>query len=278
MDEIQVAVILPAAGLGRRFAEGAGGPSKIERDLAGKPAFLWAIDLFQGRRDVRQILLAVNPDQVETFRFRWAEQLEILGVQIVPGGRQERWETVLRALEAVDASCTHVAVHDAARPMTAPAMIDRVFSAAHDHPAVIPGVPASNTLKRVGAPQAGASADPLDAILGGAPMPGLQQVLETVDRAELVEVQTPQVFAVDLLRRAYQQIADGTLDGVGITDDASLVEALGEPVMVVEGDSANLKLTRPADAELITAVLEKRQAAAAKDRAAKRLFLDDDED
>ena len=73
---------------------------------------------------------------------------------------------------------------------------------------------------------------------------------ETLDREGLVEVQTPQVFEAGLLRRAYEQA-----DLSGATDDASLVERLGEPVYVVEGDPCNVKVTRPADLKLMRAIL-----------------------
>ena len=123
----------------------------------------------------------------------------------------------------------------------------------------------------------GGEADPLDAILGSAGKPPLvlKRVAETVDRRDLVEVQTPQVFEVGLLRRAYAQIeADASLRSV--TDDAGLIEALGEPVIVVEGESTNLKITRPDDLKLAAAIhraLHKADEAAV---ARKRLFGDDE--
>ena len=94
-------------------------------------------------------------------------------------------------------------------------------------------------------------ADPLDAILGdaGRTNASLREVEETVDRAGLVLAQTPQVFDAALLRRAYAQ------DDLSSTDDASLVARLGEPVVVVEGDRRNIKITVPEDVELARAVL-----------------------
>jgi len=174
-------------------------------------------------------------------------------------------------------AATHVAVHDAARPCVTAAMIQRVLDAAESLPAVIPAVAVSSTLKRV---EAGGAvppeADPLDAILGveSNPTAGAQRVIETVPREGLVAVQTPQVFDVDLLRRAYASI-EGTS---AVTDDAGLVEALGEAVHVVEGDPGNLKITQPGDAELCEALLAHRKQTGAKERAVTELFGDDDED
>lgn len=271
---MQIDVIIPAAGIGSRFG---GETNKIERELLGRPVFMRSIELFHGRPEVGKIILAVNPDETESFRFKWGERLALFGIEVVPGGRAERWETVLRALDHVGEGCTHVATHDAARPLTSEALIDRTFEAAKRYDAVIPGLPVSATLKRVEAvePDPG-DADPLDAILGDAGKSTIevQRVVKTVDRDSLVEVQTPQVMTVELIRRAYAAVGEGCK----ATDDAGLVEALGESVYVVDGEATNLKITRPADFELAAAILEYRQAGAAKHEARKRLFVDDDED
>ena len=278
---MRIAVILPAAGASTRFNGGVG-PSKVETQIAGKEVFLRSLERFTGRADVGQILLAVHPHRIAEFAFRWGDKLELLGVNLVAGGTVERWQTVANALKHVREDCTHVAVHDAARPMASDTLIDRVFAAAERFNAVIPGLPVASTLKRVAdvAEAAADVADPLDAILGSAAPQASQikRVIKTVDRTDLVEVQTPQVFEAGLLRKAYQQLADGTLDGSGITDDASLVEAMEQPVHVVEGESLNIKLTRPEDAELASAVLEKRDANEAVRKGARELFGDDDDD
>lgn len=285
---MSIAVIFPAAGAGTRFNNGGDAArSKIETELAGKPVFLRAVELFVQCDDVSQMLLAVPPDQLEDFKQRWGDRLHFHGVEIVAGGTAERWETVAKALAHVSDNCTHVAVHDAARPMPSQVMIWRVFETAKRYRAAIPGLPVSNTLKRVELIEedAGAASPPaeaaIDAILGEAGKPSagpVQRVVETVDRRQLVEVQTPQVFETALLRRAYARLADGALDPGGITDDASLVEALGEPVAVVEGDPLNLKITRPEDLELAEAVLSRREAAQSAEIEKKRLFGDDDEE
>jgi len=282
---LKLTLILPAAGAGTRFnANQPDAPSKIETDLVGKAVFMRAVELFTRRDDTVQVILAVPPDRLDAFKLQWGDTLGFHGITLAPGGTVERWETVANALNHVDDECTHIAVHDAARPMTDPAMIDRVLEAARQHGAAIPGVAVSNTLKRVepmNDEDAPSERDPLDDILGSAGKPNIgpvQRVTETVPRDSLVEVQTPQVFDADLLRRAYAQIAAGKLDPSNVTDDASLVEALGETVVVVEGDPLNLKLTRPTDLELATAILTRRETNQAADLGRKRLFADDDED
>ncbi len=261
-DTLQISVILPAAGQSKRFGGSTANRSKLEVQLAGRSVLVRAVELFANRSQVKQIVVAVDPDQLDTFKFKWGDKLGFLGVSIVAGGKAERWETVLNALNAVGADATHVAVHDAARPVTSPQTIDAVFKAAQTFDAVIPGVPVDATLKKAEseAATAGDDADPLDAILGSAGKPTVEarRVIETVPRRDLYQVQTPQVFRRALLQRAYKQITDGQVDGATITDDAGLVESLGEPVHIVPGDAFNVKITRPADVEFAAAVLAMR--------------------
>ena len=276
---MKLTVILPAAGLGSRFAaDGRASASKIEFELAHKPVFLHAIELFHGHRDVVQILLAVHPDRLDDFAFRWSDKLAFMNVKLIAGGRAERWETVKLALDSVSDEATHIAVHDAARPCGDQRMIDRVFAAASSLGAVVPGLPMSDTVKQVGDAEASGWADPLDAILGGtsSPTAGSRRIMQTIPRHDLMRVQTPQVFERGLFYRAYAAL---NIDNAkGITDDASVVERLGETVHVIEGDPLNLKITHPADAELLEAVLASRREKDAKDAAVKQLFGDDDED
>jgi len=290
---MNITVIIPAAGLGSRFVAGSDNVSrdpfgdlgaalsKIEIDLCGRPVFLRAIELFQERpNQVGQILLAVNPDQVEEFRFKWGDKLAFSGVELVPGGRKERWETVLSAMKHTSGEATHIAVHDAARPLATRRLVDRIFEAAARFAAVVPALPVAGTLKRIDpAHVKDDTVDPLDAILGSAGKADLraQRVIETVSRLNLVEVQTPQVFEIGLFRRAYAQITEGKIDASRITDDAGLVEALGESVHVIEGETTNVKITRAEDAEFALALVRHREGRSAKETAKKRLFADEED-
>ena len=277
---MNISVILPAAGLGKRFAVGdRASASKIEFELAHKPAFLHAIERFHGRGDVGQILLAVQPDRLDEFAFRWQDKLSFMGVKLIAGGKAERWETVKLALDQVADDATHVAVHDAARPCPSTAMINRLFAAAERLGAVVPGLPMGDTVKRVAeAADQQAPADPLDAIFGSTASPTADAlpITETVPRHDLYRVQTPQVFERRLLADAYAKLS--AENAAGVTDDASVVERAGQRVYVIEGDPLNLKLTHPADAELIEAVMKMREEKDAKAAALKQLFGDDDDD
>ncbi|MCK4873534.1 MAG: 2-C-methyl-D-erythritol 4-phosphate cytidylyltransferase [Phycisphaerales bacterium] len=246
---MRLAVIFPAAGKSERFGE----RDKLSEDLGGRPLLMRTIDLFAKRDEMIFGVVAAPPDTFDQFKFRYGDGLALQGVTCVPGGRVDRWETVKNALDVIPDDCTHIAVHDAARPCTPPELISHVLRAAEHLPAVVPAMRIASTLKRVGEEtEVDESDDPIAAILGDADTHKLKTstVIETVDRTGLVEVQTPQVFHADVLRRAYAQ------DDLSSTDDASLIERLGDvPVHVVPGDPRNIKITTPADIPLARAIL-----------------------
>ena len=247
----RIAVIICAAGRSLRFAGGADlltdARSKLDEDLGGRPVLQRAVELFTTEPRVTSIVVAGPHDdeRYDAFMLRHGDRLGLLGATPCRGGAEHRYETVAAALEHVPGDATHIAVHDAARPVTSPQLIERLLDAAEHHPAVVPGTPVADTLKRVGPARDDDAGDPLAAILGDAEAkPTVQPITETVDRSDLVSVQTPQVFRADLLRRAYQQ-ADSSS-----TDDAQLVERLGEEVLVVPGDRMNIKITEQDDIRL----------------------------
>jgi 2-C-methyl-D-erythritol 4-phosphate cytidylyltransferase len=255
---MNVGVIIAAAGQGTRF----GASQKLDQDVGGRALLLRTVELFTKRDEVRTILVAAPPDSLEDFQSKYGPSLGFHGASVVAGGREARWETVRNALAEMPQECTHIAVHDAARPAVSKELLDRVFEAARSLPAVVPAVRITATVKRLAEETmdvANREGDAVaDAILGEAGRPSLSAsaITETVDREGLAEVQTPQVFDAGLLRRAYAQD-----DLSGATDDAALVERLGEPVHAVEGDVTNLKVTTPGDLRLVRAILGVRAPA-----------------
>lgn len=255
---MNLAVIIPAAGASSRYASAGGVRSKVDEDLGGRPVLHRTVELFNSRDETSVIIVAGPCHQWQDFIDRHGDKLGLLGVKVCKGGEKHRYETVRNALALVPEDCTHVAVHDGARPCTPPELIDRVLAAAEKHPAVIPAIEVPDTIKRLSAaPKEDRDIDPLDAILGGAGALGrkVRTVEATVSREGLGLVQTPQVFARNLLLRAYAQ---PDLTG---TDDASLIEKLGEPVAVVEGDPRNIKITRPIDLHMARLILQLRPPA-----------------
>lgn len=248
---MNISVIIAAAGTSRRFGE----QDKLAQDMGGRAMLLRTVEAFTKRDEVRSIIVAGPPDDFDAFRDKYGATLGFHGAKIVKGGAVDRWESVRNALAAVPDDATHVAVHDAARPGVNTKLLDRVFAAARTLDAVIPAMAIAGTVKRVSAEVVEVNEDEdavADLILGESSRRTIstRTVQTTVDRTDMVEVQTPQVFEVGLLRRAYAQD-----DLSGATDDASLVERLGELVHVVDGESANIKVTTQADLILMRAIL-----------------------
>ena len=217
-----VAVLVPAAGAGLRL--GPGGPKAL-RLLAGEPLLVHAIRRVAASPSVRLIVVAAPAAEVGAVR---ALLTPVAPVTVVAGGA-ERQESVGRALAAVPPGVGIVLVHDAARALTPPDVIESVAAAVRaGRPAVIPVLPVVDTIKEVAADGT---------------------VLGTVDRAALRSVQTPQGFRHDVLAAAHAAATDP------LTDDAGLVEKAGIPVTCVPGSDLAMKITRPLDLILAEALL-----------------------
>lgn len=210
----RVGAIIAAAGQSRRMQ----GVDKLFADVAGKPILAHTIDRFQASPLVACIAVVLRAERVE----EWRDRARAAGwrkiVAVVAGG-ERRQDSVLAGLRALG-ECDWVMVHDGARPCVTEEIIQRGLEAARETGAAIAAVPAKDTIKTVGA--------------GGT-------VTGTPARESLWIVQTPQVFAGQVLRSAYE-VATGT-----VTDDASLVEQAGVKVKVFMGDYRNIKLTTPED-------------------------------
>jgi len=251
--KMKVAVIFPAAGASARYAQAGGLRSKLDEDLGGKPILQRTIEVFTKHDDVSQMIVAGPSDSAAfaEFRARHGDRLGLLGARLVPGGATHRWESVKLALACLE-DCTHIAVHDAARPCVSLELIDRVFAAAGRFGAAIPALPVPDTIKRIVQTQEPLTdIDPVAAMLGisGEDRAKAREVRATIDRTDLYLVQTPQVFERSILLAAYAQ------ENLVSTDDAGLVERMGVRVVAVEGDARNIKITFPADVELARAVL-----------------------
>jgi 2-C-methyl-D-erythritol 4-phosphate cytidylyltransferase len=225
-----VAAIICAAGPATRF----GGKRKKQFvDVAGRAAFLRGVELFSSRDDVKQILLAISPEDEELVSVKWGANLKFFSVKICFGGA-ERFDTVSKAIELVKDDINLIAVHDAVRCCVTDKLIDAVIMAAGKSGAAIPACPVSATIKDV----------------------KNKTIIRTVDRTGLYEAQTPQVFNASLLKKAYENLKN--LDNSKISDDSQLVEALGQKVAIVESDSSNIKITRRSDIAIAEAILKSR--------------------
>jgi 2-C-methyl-D-erythritol 4-phosphate cytidylyltransferase len=219
---VHAVAIVAAAGSGLRL--GAERPKALV-PLAGRPLVCWSVDALRAG-GVEELVVTVPTAARAAFR-------EVLGpdVRLVHGGLT-RTASVRAALGTVDARAEAVLVHDAARPLTPPDVVARVLAAlAGGAPAVVPVLPVVDTTVVVD--DAGT-------------------VHDTLDRAVLRRVQTPQGFDRAALLAAYAQLPEG----VELTDDAAVVRAAGVPVTTVAGDELAAKVTVPHDlalAELLVA-------------------------
>lgn len=213
--------IIAAAGSGSRMG---GDRVKTLQTLAGRAVISYSVEALQ--QVCRGIIIAAREEDIPAFQQALAQD----GLEVdayVKGGSQRR-HSVENALRALPADCDLVLVHDGARPLCGQALIRRVADSARLHGSGVPALPLLDTVKRVDEQGLG---------------------VETLDRQTLRQVQTPQGFKRELLERAYSLVKGPA------TDDASLVEALGEPVHLVMGDMNNIKLTLPGDLERAQGIL-----------------------
>ena len=225
----RAAIVIPAAGLGRRF--GSDGARKPFVRLKNRPILIWTLKAFEAVPEVSEIVIAVHPDDVEAAwgvvrRYRCGKIRAI-----VPGGKT-RADSVYCGLNCVSEKVDVVAVHDAARPLVEPGLIQRVLKMAYQKGAALAAVPMVPTTKFVG-PKG--------------------QVVKTLDRRRLWAAQTPQAFRKSILENAYRRIRGARRQKM--TDEAMLVEQAGVRSWVVEDSPRNLKITTPEDLRLAEALL-----------------------
>jgi len=216
--------ILVAAGRGDRL--GVDRPKAFAK-LAGRVLLAESLERLD-RSDWIESIVIVAPEGWEEPAILLAEELSASKAVACVTGGATRADSVRAGLAEVSEEAVVVLVHDAARPVLPEEVIERVITALGEGwDGAVPSLPLADTVKRAGPDGA---------------------VVETVDRADLYAVQTPQAFAADVLRRALAGSADGT-------DCASFIEAAGGRVKVVEGDRRLVKITDAADLEFVEALL-----------------------
>lgn len=199
--------------------------------IGDKTILEYTVGRFLTLEGLRQVIIATSEpyiDQVgDTIRSMSGDAIEVICV----AGGEERQYSIYNALQEVG-DCELVIIHDAVRPFVTLDQIQRCCNEARSGGAAITGVPAKDTIKRIDA---------------------RRRIQETPDRRQLWQAQTPQVFSKELILKAYRKAME---DGYVGTDDASLVERLGEPVVMVEGERTNFKITYPLDLKLAKLLLE----------------------
>ena len=215
------AAVVAAAGSGVRL--GAGMPKALVR-VGDRTLLELSVEVMLAAVDL--VVVTAPPGLLDEFAAL------VPAARVVAGG-ETRQASVRAALAVIPPDVDAVLVHDAARALVPGDVVRRVLDALHaGAEAVIPVLPLADTVKEVDA--AGS-------------------VVRTIDRSSLRAVQTPQGFRRTTLERAHEAAVSD------VTDDAALVEALGVPVMTVEGSSEGLKVTTPADLDVAEAILAKRR-------------------
>ena len=195
--------------------------------IEGRPVLMRTLDTFHACDESIQIILVLPRDHQDYWRELCAQYQFAVPHRIADGGAT-RFHSVQNGLSLVDAPEALVAVHDGVRPFVSHEVISRCYAEAEAHGAVVPVIPVVETVRQL-----------------------TDEGSVTVDRNAYRLVQTPQTFRATLLRRAYEQPYTDAF-----TDDASVVEALGEAVTLVDGNRENIKLTTPFDLIVAKALVD----------------------
>lgn len=224
MDYQKQTVIIVAGGKGERM--NAGIPKQFIL-LGGRPVLMHTIDLFYSYNNLIDIIVVLPENQTDNWGGLCEKHAFHLRHKIVTGGAN-RFESVKNGL-SLAANDSLIAIHDGVRPLVSTDVIDNCFYAAGLHGAAVPVTDPVESIREI-------SADGTSI---------------AVDRSKYKLIQTPQVFRADILRKAYEQPFSTTF-----TDDASVVEASGVAIHLIEGNRENIKITTPFDLKLAELLLE----------------------
>jgi 2-C-methyl-D-erythritol 4-phosphate cytidylyltransferase len=225
---MNVAIVV-AAGKGTRLG---GNRPKQFLELDGIPVIIRTLRQFERCREIDDVVAVVPAEETAGFQ-SLAQQFELRKLSRVIAGGETRAQSVQRGLASID-EAEIVAVHDGVRPFVTPEEIEQVVAAARTGGAAILVAPVADTIKEISD----------------------GHVLGTLARTNLRRALTPQCFRFDLLKRAYDNLAEIEAEGVEVTDDCLLLERLGVDIQAVEGSARNIKITREEDLVLGEALLK----------------------
>lgn len=220
--------LVPAAGTSCRME----GQDKLFLYLGGCPVLAYTLKALDQCELIDEIVVATRADNILRIGDLCRDYGIVKPVKIIEGG-ETRAESVMHAALNANPDADFLAVHDGARPLTDPELIENVIRRAYECSAAAPAVPVKDTVKVA-----------FDGVVDHTP-----------DRATLFAVQTPQVFDAGLLKAALQSALD---HHISITDDCSAVERLGKKVYLTEGSYENIKITTPTDLVLAEKLIETR--------------------
>jgi 2-C-methyl-D-erythritol 4-phosphate cytidylyltransferase len=231
---MKVVAIIPAAGIGRRMQHGT---PKQYLSLGGKPILANTLAIFEDLPEITEIVVVAQPEALDLCQKQVIIPFGFKKVlRLVPGGK-ERQDSVYNALKVLHRQNDWdlILVHDGVRPLVTGEEIRRVIRAAAEHGAAILALPAQDTVKQVNRKG---------------------RIQKTLNRRDIWLAQTPQAFHANIIWRAFLEAYSRDFYG---TDEASLLESLGLPVMVIPGSPFNIKVTTPEDLIMAEAIHQLRQ-------------------
>lgn len=223
---MNVAIVV-AAGQGTRLG---GNRPKQFLELDGIPVIIRTLRQFERCREIDEIVIALPSEETDAF-LPVAKEFGLKKRLRTVAGGTTRAQSVQRGL-AVVGEAELVAVHDGVRPFVTPEEIDLVVAAARTTGAAILVAPVADTIKEIND----------------------DRVVGTPPRSQLRRALTPQCFRLDILKRAYDQLAAVEAERIEVTDDSFLVERLGVEVVAIEGSARNIKITSAEDLILAEAI------------------------
>ena len=219
--------IITAGGSGKRIK------SKIKKqfiEIMGRPLLFWTIDKFADHPDINQIIITLPQDELKIYKTLIEKEYRDFAISIIAGGKQ-RQDSVYNALISCTENTELVLIHDGVRPFISQDEISKLIKKAQQNKAVIPISKVKNTIKKI----------------------KQDKVITTVQREDLVNVFTPQVFQYKLIKKCHN---DAKKIDLYCTDDAALLEHFGHSVYVLECSSYNIKITDPFDLEIAKFMLK----------------------
>lgn len=232
-QELKKYVIIVAGGKGTRMQMNI--PKQFVK-LDGKPVLMHTIQHFVDAIPNIEIILALPSDQIMFWKQLCVEYNYTIPVFVVEGG-ETRYQSVRNALAAVKKDGV-VGIHDAARPLVTEKIITTAYKSAEMYGNAVPATPFSDSIRQIDSTRSIA-----------------------VDRSKYCIVQTPQCFTTEIIKKAYQQEYRFTF-----TDDASVVESMGEKIHLIDGHPDNIKITNPRDLLIAEALLKNKPIVSPKNK------------
>jgi len=220
--------ILLAGGKGRRF----GNEDKLLQEIDGKPVIYYSLLVLEKTDGIDEVLLVSDDKKINILK-DLVRDWDLRKVKDVIEGGKERQDSVFNAINSIS-QCDYVLIHDGARPFISVSLVEKIIKEGIEKKAVITAVPVKDTIKLVGSDK---------------------RVESTLPREKLWQIQTPQFFEFSIIKTAHENAKKDNFYG---TDDAVLVERLGIPVYIIEGEQWNIKITTKEDLELAKCIIKKR--------------------